>query len=627
MANVIKYNSWDTNFKAPFGALKTCEKMDIKVETSKDFNIYSIKLIIQKEDENLNPVVVREVELQLSNDLDNKREYKAEILPLEEPAVYYYFFEVNLNLYGEDRTLFYGKSYNNGMVCEYEFQNINKYQLTVHEDYKTPDWFKEGILYHVFIDRFNNGNRNGKVDGVKKNTFLYGNWDDEPMYIKEQNGDIARWDFYGGNLKGIINKLGYLKKLGVTVIYLSPVFEAASNHKYDTGNYKKIDPMFGDEKIFKELIDKANEKGMSIILDGVFSHVGEDSIYFNKFGNYDSVGAYQSEDSPYRSWFNFKEGTDEYDCWWGIKALPNTNELEPSYMDYIIHDEDSVINKWMKMGVKGWRLDVVDELPTKFVKELKKEARKVDDESILIGEVWEDASNKISYSERRTYLLGDQLDSVLGYPFRDNVVSFLNGQIASWQLNDFFMTIKENYPKESFKSNLNLLSSHDIVRVKTALNSDKELLKLAILTQMSFEGVPYIYYGDEAGLEGGKDPENRKTYPWKNEDMEIMDFYRHCSQFRNRNKVLTYGDTYFIYTGNDDVFMYVRFDKEHEGVLVVVNRSENQQNISVELKADYIEEITVKYSVVNNGEKIEPVDNKFNIDIDSKSYRVLKICK
>lgn len=627
MANVIKYNSWDTNFKAPFGALKTFEKMDIKVETSKDFNIYSIKLIIQKEDENLNPVVVREVELQLSNDLDNKREYKAEILPLEEPAVYYYFFEVNVNLYGEDRTLFYGKSYNNGMVCEYEFQNINKYQLTVHEDYKTPDWFKEGILYHVFIDRFNNGNRNGKVDGVKKNTFLYGNWDDEPMYIKEQNGDIARWDFYGGNLKGIINKLGYLKKLGVTVIYLSPVFEAASNHKYDTGNYKKIDPMFGDEKIFKELIDKANEKGMSIILDGVFSHVGEDSIYFNKFGNYDSVGAYQSEDSPYRSWFNFKEGTDEYDCWWGIKALPNTNELEPSYMDYIIHDEDSVINKWMKMGVKGWRLDVVDELPTKFVKELKKEARKVDDESILIGEVWEDASNKISYSERRTYLLGDQLDSVLGYPFRDNVVSFLNGQIASWQLNDFFMTIKENYPKESFKSNLNLLSSHDIVRVRTALNSDKDLLKLAILTQMSFEGVPYIYYGDEAGLEGGKDPENRKTYPWKNEDMEIMDFYRHCSQFRNRNKVLTYGDTYFIYTGNDDVFMYVRFDKEHEGVLVVVNRSENQQNISVELKADYIEEITVKYSVVNNGEKIEPVDNKFNIDIDSKSYRVLKICK
>lgn len=626
MANVIKYNSWDTNFKAPFGALKTCEKATINVEASK-FDIYSIKLIIQKEDENLNPVLVREVELQLSEDLGNVKKYSAEILPLEEPAVYYYFFEVRLNLHGEDKTLFYGKDHNNGMICEYDSKYINKYQLTVYEDYKVPSWFKEGVLYHVFVDRFNNGNRNGKVDGIKKNSFLYGNWDDDPMYIKKQNGDIARWDFYGGNLKGIINKLGYLKKLGVTIIYLSPVFEAASNHKYDTGNYKKIDPMFGDEKTFKELIDKAAEKGISIVLDGVFSHVGEDSIYFNKYNNYDSVGAYQSEESPYRSWFNFGEDKDDYQAWWGIKALPNTNELEPSFMDYIIYDEDSVVNKWMKMGVKGWRLDVVDELPTKFVKELKKEVRKNDDESILIGEVWEDASNKISYSERRTYLLGDQLDSVLGYPFRDNLVSFLNGEIASWQLNDFFMTIKENYPEEAFKSNLNLLSSHDIERVKTALKSDKELLKLAILTQMSFEGVPYIYYGDEAGLEGGKDPENRKTYPWKNEDMEIMDFYRHCSQFRNRNKVLTYGNTYFIYTGNDDVFAYTRYDDEYEGILVVLNRSENNQSVSLALKADSIEEITVKYSVVNNGEKIEAVDNKFDINIDSKSYKVFKISK
>lgn len=626
MANVIKYNSWDTNFKAPFGALKTCEKATINVEASK-FDIYSIKLIIQKEDENLNPVLVREVELQLSEDLGNVKKYSAEILPLEEPAVYYYFFEVRLNLHGEDKILFYGKDHNNGMICEYDSKYINKYQLTVYEDYKVPSWFKEGVLYHVFVDRFNNGNRNGKVDGIKKNSFLYGNWDDDPMYIKKQNGDIARWDFYGGNLKGIINKLGYLKKLGVTIIYLSPVFEAASNHKYDTGNYKKIDPMFGDEKTFKELIDKAAEKGISIVLDGVFSHVGEDSIYFNKYNNYDSVGAYQSEESPYRSWFNFGEDKDDYQAWWGIKALPNTNELEPSFMDYIIYDEDSVVNKWMKMGVKGWRLDVVDELPTKFVKELKKEVRKNDDESILIGEVWEDASNKISYSERRTYLLGDQLDSVLGYPFRDNLVSFLNGEIASWQLNDFFMTIKENYPEEAFKSNLNLLSSHDIERVKTALKSDKELLKLAILTQMSFEGVPYIYYGDEAGLEGGKDPENRKTYPWKNEDMEIMDFYRHCSQFRNRNKVLTYGNTYFIYTGNDDVFAYTRYDDEYEGILVVLNRSENNQSVSLALKADSIEEITVKYSVVNNGEKIEAVDNKFDIDIDSKSYKVFKISK
>ncbi|MBU5336848.1 glycoside hydrolase family 13 protein [Intestinibacter bartlettii] len=626
MANIIRYNSWDTNFKAPFGALKTCETSKIKVESSKSLDVYSIKLIIEKEDENLNPVVVRELELKQTGETQELKEYSVEIAPLEQPATYYYFFVVELNLYGENKTLFYGKQPNNGMICEYNYENLNKYQLTVYEDYKVPSWFKEGVLYHVFVDRFNNGNRSGKVDNPKKNSFLYGNWDDDPMYIKDKNGEILRWDFQGGNLKGIINKLGYLKKLGVTVIYLSPIFEAASNHKYDTGNYKNIDPMFGDEKIFKELIDKAAEKGMSIVLDGVFSHVGADSIYFNKFNHYDSVGAYQSEDSPYRSWFNFKEGPEEYQSWWGIKALPNTNELEPSFMDYIIYDDDSVINKWMNMGVKGWRLDVADELPTKFIKELKKEARKNDEESIVIGEVWEDASNKISYGERRTYLLGDQLDSVLGYPFRDNLVSFLNGQISSWQLNDFFITIKENYPSEAFKSNLNLLSSHDIVRVKTALNSDKELLKLAILTQMSFEGVPYIYYGDEAGLEGGKDPENRKTYPWKNEDIEIMDFYRHCSQFRNRNKVFTLGDTYFVYTGNDDVFSYIRYN-EDDTELVLINRSKAKQSVKLDIKADYLEEVTVTYSVINNGEKITTVDGKFNIDMDEKSYRIFKIWK
>ena len=622
----MRYNSWDRNFKAPFGALKTSQNATIKVKVNKNFNVYSIKLIIEKEDENLNPVLVRELELQQSGENEEVREYSVEISPLEQPATYYYFLSVEVNLYGEQKTLFYGKQANNGMICEYNYDDLNKYQLTVYEDYKVPSWFKEGVLYHVFVDRFNNGNRSGKVDNPKKNSFLYGNWEDDPMYIKDQNGEILRWDFHGGNLKGIINKLGYLKKLGVTVIYLSPIFEAASNHKYDTGNYKNIDPMFGDEKIFKELIDKAAEKGMAVVLDGVFSHIGADSIYFNKFNNYDSVGAYQSEDSPYRSWFNFKEGPEEYQSWWGIKALPNTNELEPSFMDYIIYDKDSVINKWMNMGVKGWRLDVADELPTKFIQELKKEVKKNNDESIVIGEVWEDASNKISYGERRTYLLGDQLDSVLGYPFRDNLVDFLNGEKTSWQLNDFFMTIKENYPSEAFKSNLNLLSSHDIVRIKTALKSDKDLLKLAILTQMSFEGVPYIYYGDEAGLEGGKDPENRKTYPWKNEDMEIMDFYRHCSQFRNRNKVFALGDTYFIYTENDDVFGYIRYN-EDDSELILINRSESKQNVKINLEADFIEEVTVTYSVINNGEKIIGIDNKFNIDIDSKSYRIFKLWK
>ena len=621
----MRYNSWDRNFKAPFGALKTSQNATIKVKVNKNFNVYSIKLIIEKEDENLKPVIVRELDLKQVSEYNDIREYSVEIAPLQTPAVYYYFFVVELNIYGEDRTLFYGKTHNNGMACEYTYENLNKYQLTVYEDYKVPSWFKEGILYHVFVDRFNNGNRNGKVDNPKKNSFLYGNWDDEPMYIKDKNGEVARWDFHGGNLKGIINKLGYLKRLGVSIIYLSPIFESSSNHKYDTGNYKKIDPMFGDEEIFKELIDKAAEKGISIVLDGVFSHVGADSLYFNKFNNYDSIGAYQSENSPYRSWFKFKPGSNKYKCWWGVESLPDTNELEPSFMDYIIYDKDSVINKWMDMGVKGWRLDVADELPSKFIEELKKETTKNDSESILIGEVWEDASNKISYGERRSYFLGSQLDSVLGYLFRDNIVDFLTGKIPSWKLNDLFITLKENYPKEAFKSNLNLLSSHDIERVKTALKSDKDLLKLAILAQMSFEGVPYIYYGDEAGLCGGTDPDNRKTYPWKNEDEDMIEFYKEAINTRKKYSVLTNGDTEFIDTNDDDVFGYIRFNDKCEKILILINRSLENKNISINIKENTLEIVDIKYSSKKYLEFISKEEEEFNLQISPKSFNIFNV--
>ncbi|MDM8129838.1 alpha-amylase family glycosyl hydrolase, partial [Paraclostridium benzoelyticum] len=245
------------------------------------------------------------------------------------------------------------------------------------------------------------------------------------------------------------------------IIYLSPIFESQSNHKYDTGDYKNIDPMFGNEEIFKELISEANKKGINIILDGVFSHTGDDSVYFNKYGNYDSVGAYQSQDSPYISWYKFENYPQKYDCWWGVKSLPNVNETETSYIDYIIKGDNSVIKKWMGYGVKGWRLDVADELPSKFIEELKSETLKLDKESILVGEVWEDASNKISYDERRKYLLGDQLNGVTGYVFKNIFVDFLNYKIDSNDVYNSLMTIKENYPKESFKSNLNILCTHD----------------------------------------------------------------------------------------------------------------------------------------------------------------------
>ncbi|KPI54713.1 alpha-amylase [Clostridioides difficile] len=620
MQDIIEYNSWDKNFKAPFGALKFDEGLTIYVKVNEGYNVDSISLEINKEEE-MKTITLNE---ELSNDKLGKC-FCCKMENFEETGVYFYYFKVDVEVDGNKKTVFYGKNRENGYSCEYDYNDINKYQITVYKDFKVPTWYKEGILYHIFVDRFNNGNRNGKIDNPKKNSFIYGNWEDIPMYIKDSKGDIIRWDFHGGNLRGIINKLGYLKKLGVSILYLSPIFEASSNHKYDTGDYKKIDPMFGDEETFKELINKAKEKDMSIVLDGVFSHTGADSKYFNMYGNYNSLGAYQSKESPYYPWYMFEDFPQKYKSWWDVKTLPNINELEDSYMDYIIYDKDSVINKWIDMGVKGWRLDVADELPTKFIRELKRELKKADDDSILIGEVWEDASNKISYGQRRSYLLGEELDSVMGYPFRNNMFSFLKGEIKSYELCNRYMQIKENYPKESFKSNLNLIGTHDVTRAKTELNYDVDLVKLAVAVQMTFEGVPYIYYGDEAGLCGGVDPDNRRTYPWKNEDEDMLSFYKDIIKIRNKNTLLSSGDTDFIYTENNSVFAFIRFNENNDRILILVNRSESTERISLNIDGSFIEEIPIKYSSknVNNTTQIE--NNELRIDLEAKSFGIFRI--
>ncbi|WP_296646883.1 glycoside hydrolase family 13 protein [Romboutsia sp. 13368] len=614
MRNVIHYNSWEN--KAPFGAIKVNQGVRIAVRTNEEYDVLNIKWVILKEDN-----VVGHIDLVE----ENRNYYQGEFNGFNETGLYFYYFEVDVNINGSYQKIFYGKSFEDGHTIEYSYENLNKYQITVHEDFEVPSWYKEGIMYNIFVDRFNNGNRNKKPSNPKPNSFIYGNWSDIPMYIKDKDGEIIRWDFYGGNLKGIIEKLPYLSKIGVTIIYLNPIFESSSNHKYNTGDYKKIDPMFGDEEILKELIDKASKRGINIILDGVFNHTGADSKYFNKFGNYDEVGAYQSEDSKYRPWYNFEGSKDNYKCWWGIKDLPNVNELNESYMDYIIYDVDSVINKWTGMGIKGWRLDVADELPTKFIKELRKELKNNDSDSVLIGEVWEDASNKISYGERRNYFVGDQLDSVMAYPFRNNIVSFLKGQITSNQLRNKFMTLKENYPKESFKSNLNIISSHDITRIKTELNYDNEMVKLAVATQMTFEGIPYIYYGDEAGLSGGTDPDNRRTYPWKNEDEDMIEFYKDSINTRKKYNALTNGDTDFIINNDDDIFGYIRFNDNGEKILVLINRSTEDKNINISLEENTLEVIDIKYSSKKYLEIISKNNDSFNLQIRPKSFNIFNV--
>ena len=437
-----------------------------------------------------------------------------------------------------------------------------KWQLTCYDkNYVPPYDFYGRIFYQIFPDRFNIYGKELTEDKMKP-FWVHDNKSDTPHYLPDINGKIINNDFYGGNLAGITEKLDYIKELGVGAIYLNPIFLAYSNHRYDTADYKKIDPMLGSEKDFVRLCDEAHNRDIKIILDGVFSHTGSDSIYFDRNNRFDT-GILSNENSPYKNWFSKNPVTDDYSYWWDVDTLPCTNELDKSYMDYIIFGEDSVIAHWLNLGADGFRLDVADELPDEFIAAFHKRVKEIKPFAIVIGEVWEDASNKISYGKRRRYFADSELDSVMNYPFRNGIINYLNGGNA-----DYFAkcinTLCENYPKPCVDSLLNSLSTHDTPRILTLLGSsskyDKSIKahkrlsedeleiaikkeKAAAFIQFILPGCPCIYYGDEAGLEGYEDPFNRRFFPWDNINHELLAFYKSLGKLKNSRKELKDGFT------------------------------------------------------------------------------------
>ena len=515
----------------------------------------------------------------------------------------------------DDRYFYYGNNNESlGGEGKLYYNNPIPYQITVYEESYIPEWYKEGVMYQIFPDRFCNGNKDRIISCSKKNSFIYSNWDDEPMYIKNRRGEIERWDFYGGNLRGVIEKLQYLKDMGITIIYFNPIFESASCHRYDIGDYEKIDCMLGNEDDFKELCEKAKKLGIKIILDGVFSHTGADSKYFNRFGNYGSVGAYQSRESKYYGWYKFFEYPDGYESWWGFKNQPNVDELNPGYLNYIITGENSIVAKWLKLGASGWRLDVADELPDDFIELLKKRMKEIDKDSILIGEVWEDASNKVSYSVQRRYLYGKELDSVTNYPLRESIIRYTKKEINSSQFVNRIISIYENYPIDNFYSNMNLLGNHDTERILTVLDNNKKMLEFAVTIQMVFPGVPLVYYGDEAGVIGGKDPFNRKTYPWGKEDKDIMRIYKKLISLRNNNEILK--------KGSFDIEEYnglVLIKREYRNKLIRILLNNLNEDREVRLKK--VKDKIIKDIVT--GEDIEQDDSKLSFIVEKMGCRIL----
>lgn len=571
---MVYFNPLDKFYKSTIGAVCADEKVTFRVKGNFD----SVVLLLKKDG--------------CDYDQTHQMTKKADFFELDLNLVkglYFYCFLI-------DNTKFLGLGDGfNAIITDIP----ERYQLTVYEkDYQVPEWLNGGIIYQIFPDRFC---RADISKNIRKDKILHDSWQETPVFEPNQFGQVMNNDFFGGDLKGIISKLDYLRNLGVTAIYLNPIFEAFSNHRYDTGNYMNIDPLLGDETDFIQLLKQAEEKGIKIILDGVFNHTGDDSLYFNKYGNYPSIGAYQSKNSPYYGWYNFKDYPNDYESWWGIKVLPAINESNKDFIDYIT-GVNGVIDKYTKLGVGGWRLDVVDELPTQFVQKIRTAVKRVNSDAVVIGEVWEDASNKISYGVRREYFQGRELDSVMNYPLKNAIIDFVkykNSRTLVQVINEQI----DHYPHAVLHCLMNILATHDTYRLLSAVSnvsvdgkSKKELsnfvlsgddlieakfnLKIATLLQYTLYGVPTIYYGDEIGMQGYADPLNRGTYPWGQEDEEILSWYKSLGKIRSSYSVFENGNVEILYY-NAGAFIFKREDSD-SSVLIAVNLNENELILNFE---------------------------------------------
>ena len=482
-----------------------------------------------------------------------------------------------------------------------QWDGLAAWQLTVYDGAsRTPEWFGRGVSYQIFPERFRRGVKRD-VSGMVGDRTLHEYWGEMVDYLPNRDGEITCSDFFGGDLAGITEKLEYIRSLGVTTIYLNPIFEAASNHRYDTADYRRVDPLLGTEEDFRALCERAKEFGMRVILDGVFNHTGSNSVYFNAKGFFPGLGAAQSRDSAYASWYHFSRFPDEYDAWWGFKTLPAVEESDPDYIDFIIEGKDSVVRHWLRAGASGWRLDVADELPGAFIERIRRVMDEENPDSYLIGEVWEDGSNKIAYSTRRKYLLGHQTHGLMNYPFRDALLCYLLQKNAAI-FRDTMETIRENYPPAAFYGAMNFLSTHDTPRLLTVLgysgawpqsreerarmvlNANEiyhgmRRLRVAALVMYAFPGSPTVYYGDEAGMQGFEDPFNRGTYPWSRENKWLIAYFQRLGELRNTRESLQSGSIEYLLA--EGAILAFRRRAGDEVSVAVCNAGEDSASVGI----------------------------------------------
>ncbi len=581
MHNTV-YNSRDLNCKTPYGAVPCNTEISLTLRPLTAEGFLSCTLVLYHEfaDE------TQEVPLSPAGTQDGSTLFSGAYTAPETPELIWYYFRFA----GKDGTAVeLGK---NGF-CRKDGEVPEPWQQTVYEDtLSTPEWFGRGITYQIFPDRFC---RTSVPDpaGMPGHRKIHQEWS-EPVELPEQQGANVNGDFYGGTLAGITEKLDYLHSLHITTLYLCPVFESDSNHRYNTADYERIDPMLGTEDDFCRLCEKAHNLGIRVMLDGVFNHTGSNSRYFNASASYSGLGAAQSMDSPYYPWYTFKKWPNEYDSWWGVRTMPSVNEMHPDYIHYIVEGENSIIRRWLRNGADAWRLDVADELPDEFIARIRAVMMKERPDSFLLGEVWEDGSNKISYDRRRRYLLGRETHGLMNYPFRVSALAYLQGGDAA-AFKEAMESIRENYPPQAFYSAMNMLGTHDTPRILTLLGGPDpqpttrqnrlhyrlsptardhavRLLKIGALLLYTFPGSPTVFYGDEAGMEGYEDPMNRGTFPWGSEDPVLQSWYTALGQLRVSRPSLRQGSLHWHYA--DGPLLVFTREYNEEVTAVILNPSD-----------------------------------------------------
>lgn len=594
----VRFDPTNSLYKSVVGSVAEGEKFTLRLQLHKKVNPSCVYVVLYPEGDS------QELKLKMLRDEAfcdaDWQQYVAEV-EVGKGSYYYYFY-----MDGVDYERYVGMGEDKKPSMFYD--NVRPYRLFCHKrKYPVVEWLNKGVMYQIFPDRFCSV---GKVTATEDK--IMRDWGNQPMY-KEGDGIVRNRDFFGGNLLGIASKLDYLKSLGVTSLYLNPIFKAYSNHKYDTEDYEVVDPMFGTNQIFADLCLQAEQKGIKIVLDGVFNHVGSSSKYFNAEGKYGSGGAFNDKNSHYRSWFTFYEnGT--YDCWWNFKTLPRINAASTGAQNYFC-GEHGIVRNWLKTGASGWRLDVVDEIADCMLDKIVEAAKSENSQAAIIGEVWEDASNKIDYGVRRHYLDGTQLDSVMNYPLRRGIIRLVadgNERL----LDETVFDILNNYPAYVRNNLMNVLGTHDTERILTLLVGDKiggdkaqgatvkltdeqyfrgmELLKIAAVLQYTFFGFPCLYYGDEVGSEGYKDPFCRGCYPWGRENKLLLDFYRRLGELR-KMEVFSEGD-FVRLVADRGVYAFSRsHEPSHTKVVVAVNCGKT--NYVLPLDGIYVDLLTGRQSV------------------------------